>query len=194
MPTLIVKTLGIPQVDQPRFPYAPGTAPKREILARVLCRDRSKVFRVIGVFLSQGLLSNDYQFLNPMASYDLSLVSHTNTLTESHFTLLYAIATGVPIDGAYVIFSTIDGVTSGQCTTVLFFGNVITRICVGQGVPIYTSDMELSTQHAHIQVIHECQDQFAASLSTMATDLHSLIPDDDVDGDNGDFTPDTSTT
>ncbi|KAA8521330.1 hypothetical protein F0562_012003 [Nyssa sinensis] len=48
----------------------------------------------------------------------------------------------------------------------------------------------------HIQAIHEHQDQFAASLSTMATDLHSLIPDDDdgEDSDDGDFTPDTSAT
>ncbi|KAA8514833.1 hypothetical protein F0562_018012 [Nyssa sinensis] len=46
-------------------------------------------------------------------------------------------------------------------------------------------------------VVNAAEDQFAASLYAMATDLHSLIPDDedvdDNDSDDGDFTPDTST-
>ncbi|KAA8547028.1 hypothetical protein F0562_003457 [Nyssa sinensis] len=140
-PALIVKTLGIPMEDQPSFPYAQGAAPREEVLARALRRDKSNIFRVIGARLSQGLLSDDYRFLNLVVSYDLSLVSHTNILTRSHSTLLYAIATGVPINGAYVIFSTIDGAASRRRTAILPFGSIIPRICEGQGVPIYTSDM-----------------------------------------------------
>ncbi|KAA8524130.1 hypothetical protein F0562_010439 [Nyssa sinensis] len=142
------KTLGFPRVDQLGFPYGPSIALRDEVLASTLRRDRSEIFRVI--------------------------VSHTNTLTRSHSTLLYAIATGVPIDDTYVISSAIDGAASGRRTIVLPFGRVITRID------------ELSTQRAHIQAIHECQDQFAASLSVMATNLHSLIPDDDDNCDDGD--------
>ncbi|KAA8536989.1 hypothetical protein F0562_029467 [Nyssa sinensis] len=141
MPALITETLGIPQEDQLGFSYVSSTTPKEEVLATALRRDRLEVFKVIGARLSQGLLSDDYCFLNLVVSYDLSLVSHTNTLTRSHSTLLYAIGTGVPIDRAYVIFLAIDGVASSQCTIVLPFSSVITRICVGQGVPIYTSDM-----------------------------------------------------
>ncbi|KAA8538836.1 hypothetical protein F0562_025528 [Nyssa sinensis] len=209
---------------------------REKVLARALHCDRSKAFQVIGAHLSQGLLSEDYRFLNLVVSYDLSPMSHTNNLTRSHSTLLYATATGVPIGGAYVNFSAIDSAASGRHTVVLPFGSVITRICVGQGVPIYTSDMvrelsgpfirrtltqsqrhvglvdadadaaedmeadvaeasgtvldedylALSTQRTHIQAIHERQDQFAANLSAMATDLHSLIPDDDDDDDDGD--------
>ncbi|KAA8550001.1 hypothetical protein F0562_001685 [Nyssa sinensis] len=45
---------------------------------------------------------------------------------------------------------------------------------------------ELSTQRAHIQAIHKRQDQFFASLSTVATDFYSLILDDDDDDDGDD--------
>ncbi|KAA8539070.1 hypothetical protein F0562_025762 [Nyssa sinensis] len=93
---------------------------------------------------------------------------------------------------------------------------VITTICVSQYVPIYTSDMvrelsgpytrcTLTQSQRHVgpvdadaitdmEAIHEHQDQFVASLSAMATNLHSLIPDDDGDdGDDGDFPLDSST-
>ncbi|KAA8547396.1 hypothetical protein F0562_003740 [Nyssa sinensis] len=54
---------------------------------------------------------------------------------------------------------------------------------------------KLSTQRAYIQAIYERQDQFAANLFTMATDLHPLLLDDDDgdDSDDGDFPPDSST-
>ncbi|KAA8544824.1 hypothetical protein F0562_019585 [Nyssa sinensis] len=64
--------------------------------------------------------------------------------------------------------------------------------------PFYL-DLDASSSSAPPLAIHERQDHSTASLSTMATDLHSLIPDDkdddddDNDGDNGDFTLDTST-
>ncbi|KAA8521374.1 hypothetical protein F0562_012064 [Nyssa sinensis] len=105
--TLIIETLGIPQEDQLGFPYSLGTTPREEILARELHHDRLEVFRVI--------------------------VSHTNTLTQSHSILLYVIVTRVLIDEAYVIFSAIVGAASGRHTVILSFGSVI-RICVGQGV------------------------------------------------------------
>ncbi|KAA8541389.1 hypothetical protein F0562_025341 [Nyssa sinensis] len=65
-----------------------------------------------------------------------------------HSNLLYVIAIGVLIDGAYVIFSTIDSAASSRFTVVLPFSSVITRICVGQGVPIYTSDMDIEADVA----------------------------------------------
>ncbi|KAA8517332.1 hypothetical protein F0562_017619 [Nyssa sinensis] len=37
---LLVETLGIPHEDQPGFPYALGTTPREEVLARALCCDR----------------------------------------------------------------------------------------------------------------------------------------------------------
>ncbi|KAA8538386.1 hypothetical protein F0562_028068 [Nyssa sinensis] len=61
-------------------------------------------------------------------------------------------------------------------------------------------EKELSTQCVHIQAIHKRQDQFVASLSAMATELHFIFDDkdddDDGDGDDddGDFTLDNSTT
>ncbi|KAA8535607.1 hypothetical protein F0562_030610 [Nyssa sinensis] len=65
--------------------------------------------------------------------------------------------------------------------------------------PFY-SDPGASSSSAPSSVIHERQDQFAVSLYMIATDLHSLIPnddddDDDDDGDDGDgdFPPDSST-
>ncbi|KAA8534569.1 hypothetical protein F0562_032086 [Nyssa sinensis] len=103
-PILIAKNLGIPREDQPSFPYALDVAPKEEVLARALYHDQSKIFRVIDAHLSQGFLYDDYHFLNLVVLYNLSLVSHTNTLTRSHSTLLYDIATKVPIDGTCHIF------------------------------------------------------------------------------------------
>ncbi|KAA8517302.1 hypothetical protein F0562_017595 [Nyssa sinensis] len=76
------------------------------------------------------------------ASYDLSLVSHTNTLNRSHSTLLFAIATGVPIDDTYIIFTAIYGATSGRRIVVLPFGSLITRIYVGQANTV-EEDMEV---------------------------------------------------
>ncbi|KAA8546852.1 hypothetical protein F0562_003281 [Nyssa sinensis] len=223
---------------QSGFPYVVGATPRDTNLARALRHDRLDVFHIIGACLNQGLLSDDYRFLNLVVSYDLSPISYTNTLTQSHSTFLYVIATKDRIDDTYIIFTTIDGATSGHHTDVLLFDNAITRICVSQGVSIYTSDMvrELSgpftkrtlTQSKHyvgqhvtdivedIEVddateggggvvpnedylaIHECQDQFAASLFAMATNMNSCLLDDDNDDDDDDnndghFTPDTTT-
>ncbi|KAA8538385.1 hypothetical protein F0562_028069 [Nyssa sinensis] len=186
-PTLIAKTLAILREDQIGFPYASGDAPREEVLAKTLRCDWSDIFRVIDAHLSQCLLSDDYCFLNLVVSYDLSLVSRTNTLTQSHSTLLYAIATGVPIDGAYVIFSTIDDVVSGQHTVVLPFGNVITRICVGQGVLIYTFDMvrELSGPFTKLTLIEfECHVGLVAvdvieDMEAVTTEVGKVVPDDD---------------
>ncbi|KAA8519174.1 hypothetical protein F0562_013430 [Nyssa sinensis] len=130
MPILIVETLGISREDQLGFPYAVGVSPREEDIFKALYHDRSDVFCVIGARLSQGLFFDNYRFLNLAVSYDLSLVSHTNTLTRSYYTLLYAVATKVPINGAYVIFSAIDGAASGRHTTVLPFGTVIVKIYV----------------------------------------------------------------
>ncbi|KAA8544793.1 hypothetical protein F0562_019503 [Nyssa sinensis] len=46
---LIVVTFGILREDQPSFPYAPGTTPREEVLARALHHDMSKVFQVIDI-------------------------------------------------------------------------------------------------------------------------------------------------
>ncbi|KAA8532585.1 hypothetical protein F0562_032599 [Nyssa sinensis] len=121
---LIVETHGIPCTDQPGFSYAVGTAPREEVLTRTLCCDRSVVFQVIGVRFSHGLLSQDYHFLNLVVSYDLSPMSHTNTLTRSYSILLYAIATRVLIDEAYVIFTAIDSAVFRWRTIVLPFVDV----------------------------------------------------------------------
>ncbi|KAA8541374.1 hypothetical protein F0562_025336 [Nyssa sinensis] len=199
--------------DQSGFPYTASASPREEDIAKALRSDRSDVFRVVGARLSPDLLFNDYQFLNSVASYDLSPVSYTNTLTRSYFTHLYAIAIGVPIDSAYIIFSTIDGVASSRCTTVLPSADVTEGgkavpgedYLVDQMPPQFCPDPSpphpvhpdpgASSSSAPPPAIHEHQDQFATSFSTLATDLHSLLSDDDDDdSDEGDFTPNTSTT
>ncbi|KAA8517387.1 hypothetical protein F0562_017680 [Nyssa sinensis] len=116
-----------------------------------------------------GFLSNDYRFLNMVILYDLSPMSHTNTLTQSHSTLMHFIATKVPIDGVYIIFTSIDSVASGHHSVVLPFGSVITRICVRQCVLIYTYDIVREffgpfTRHTLIQSEHH-----VGQLATNAT-------------------------
>ncbi|KAA8525556.1 hypothetical protein F0562_007411 [Nyssa sinensis] len=73
----------------------------------------------------------------------LSPVSHKNTPTHSHATLIFVIGTSVPIDVAYVIFIAIVSVASSRRTTVLLLGSLITRIYVGQGVTIDAADEDM---------------------------------------------------
>ncbi|KAA8549744.1 hypothetical protein F0562_001238 [Nyssa sinensis] len=73
-------------------------------------------------------------------------MSYTNTLTQSHSILLYAIAIEVLIDEASAIFTAIDSAASGRRTTILPFGSVITRTYVVDASAV--EDMEANTAEA----------------------------------------------